>query len=1046
MKRTVFWAATFLLAGCGGGGSFWITLTFPDTPAREQTRSIRLAALEPGPGASCAQLIDGTASPGAAGFAIDGEVSFAFPVSGAVEPLRDVGPGDRLFFAEARDGTGLAILRGCTPARAGGGGLQEVTIALTWLCRPSNGGVEICDDIDNDCDGETDEADPAAMCPAVSRARATACLRGVCGYTCEPEFVNQNGEWSDGCECHLTRDGQEWCDSLDNDCDGVTDNAGCTPCATNADCVDDPSCLDGECTMGVCTTTIRADGAGCDDRSRCSENDSCNDGVCQGTPIGCNDQNVCTDDGCDPASGCTHANNTLACDDANHCTTGDTCDGAGHCAGNPVVCASPPANTCQDANTARQYAPSGSCDPNSGDCQYDYSDLPCPLGCLNGYCRSSQCQGQPVGSDCDDGDACTEKDACDANEVCRGSSISCDDNNVCTQDGCNRQTGCTHAPQAGVLCDDNVFCNGTDVCQNGTCTHTGDPCRQGDACNNSCNEQARNCFSPANTPCNDGFFCTVTDRCDGAGKCAGSGDPCASLPPCHNRCSEMSRSCDAQQGDTCDDGVRCTEDDTCDASLVCTGIPTDTNCMIPGQICAPACRQDSSGCLARPDMTVECPDGEVSGPMTCHIQLGTLAGQDACLSCRAWVSPMVLSRVDFESDTNPGACDLDGWVLADGVGGELCNQEGQYSGGCPVRFEPIYASPCCPTWTCPAQHGPLTGTILLEHNPGTCSNRNLKLQNLFDFSEFDGAELCYSLTHYQATVSRDYYQVHIGPQGDADGGATLQCMRGGTIPNELTRFCHDISSQIHNWTPMQITFWMLTANTNHFMFLDDIRLTTWYAGCPPSGKVFFSEDFAGCPGILIPGWNGWETGMTTVRCDTNICGTQAIQGENSASLEHAVDTTGGTGGNHIELCWSLGDDGPSVGTFRVEFNASGTFVTAYEVSGNLGPDNVCAQQCVDLSALDPAAAGNPNLRIRFSWSVQSRKFALDDVVVRESGSRCDAGALGYLLLSDISGEGAGGYEIQLLNRRPGALHATLECVWNEGGTAVRASDTIVFSE
>jgi hypothetical protein len=57
---------------------------------------------------------------------------------------------------------------------------------------------------------------------------------------------------------------------------------------------------------------------------------------CVHTPITCNDSNPCTDDSCDPASGCFFANNTSACDDGNNCTTGDVC-GGGTCTGTPIT-------------------------------------------------------------------------------------------------------------------------------------------------------------------------------------------------------------------------------------------------------------------------------------------------------------------------------------------------------------------------------------------------------------------------------------------------------------------------------------------------------------------------------------------------------------------------------------------------------------------------------------------------------------------------------------------------------------------------------------
>jgi uncharacterized repeat protein (TIGR01451 family) len=59
----------------------------------------------------------------------------------------------------------------------------------------------------------------------------------------------------------------------------------------------------------------------------------------QTTLVTCDDANPCTDDTCNPAGGCLHANNSASCDDGNPCTTGDACV-AGVCAG---VTAPPPA-------------------------------------------------------------------------------------------------------------------------------------------------------------------------------------------------------------------------------------------------------------------------------------------------------------------------------------------------------------------------------------------------------------------------------------------------------------------------------------------------------------------------------------------------------------------------------------------------------------------------------------------------------------------------------------------------------------------------------
>ena len=47
----------------------------------------------------------------------------------------------------------------------------------------------------------------------------------------------------------------------------------------------------------------------------------------------CDDGNPCTDDTCDPSSGCHHTPNTAPCDDGNPCTASETCDGHGACVG-----------------------------------------------------------------------------------------------------------------------------------------------------------------------------------------------------------------------------------------------------------------------------------------------------------------------------------------------------------------------------------------------------------------------------------------------------------------------------------------------------------------------------------------------------------------------------------------------------------------------------------------------------------------------------------------------------------------------------------------
>ena len=68
-------------------------------------------------------------------------------------------------------------------------------------------------------------------------------------------------------------------------------------------------------------------GCECDEDSDCSDNDVCtgsetcvNNQCVDGTPLNCDDGNVCTNDSCDAQTGCQHLNNAASCDDGSDCT------------------------------------------------------------------------------------------------------------------------------------------------------------------------------------------------------------------------------------------------------------------------------------------------------------------------------------------------------------------------------------------------------------------------------------------------------------------------------------------------------------------------------------------------------------------------------------------------------------------------------------------------------------------------------------------------------------------------------------------------------
>lgn len=104
----------------------------------------------------------------------------------------------------------------------------------------------------------------------------------------------------------------------------------------------------------ACANPPAPDGAPCTDGDACSTGDACSGGVCVGGPApACDDGNVCTDDGCDSVTGCSHTPNAAPCDDGNVCTKDEKC-AFGVCAGLPIICSD------------NDKCTTDSCDPASG--------------------------------------------------------------------------------------------------------------------------------------------------------------------------------------------------------------------------------------------------------------------------------------------------------------------------------------------------------------------------------------------------------------------------------------------------------------------------------------------------------------------------------------------------------------------------------------------------------------------------------------------------------------------------------------------------------
>jgi len=339
-------------------------------------------------------------------------------------------------------------------------------------------------------------------------------------------------------------------------------------------CTDGNPCTDDSCDKKTGQCLFPPNTNACDDGNPCTEGDVCSNSVCQGTPKNCDDQNVCTDDSCDPLTGlCVHSENSGPCDDGDPCTANDTCTNFG-CAGTPVVCDDQ--NPCTD----------DFCDRVSGGCVF-----------------------VPNQSPCDDGNACTLNDVCTAGE-CRGTQKNCDDVNSCTADSCDPSTGaCIHVPaNDGNKCSDGNLCTLNDICQQGKCVGTPKTCTDGNPCtDDSCDKKTGQCvFTPNTKPCNDGDPCTEGDVCSN-NVCKGTPKNCDDQNVCtDDSCDPTTGQClHAANHLPCDDGNRCTLNDTClNGACVGTAVICDD-----GNVCTDdACNPQTGLCEFTPNSR-PCDDG-----------------------------------------------------------------------------------------------------------------------------------------------------------------------------------------------------------------------------------------------------------------------------------------------------------------------------------------------------------------------------------------------------------------------------------------------------
>ncbi len=583
----------------------------------------------------------------------------------------------------------------CLSGQCAGGSLPDCSSAGAGACEPgvcdpetgecvtgAAGDETSCDDGDDCTVG--DACDGAGGCAGVDldcsgfegACQSAACLGGQCvTEALEGEPCVAPNPCVTGATCQP--DGQ---------CIGAWDVDQC-PCEADGDCDDGKPCTDDTCdaTAGACTNAPIA--GGCYIEGQCYWDGEPNLGVnaCQvcspassqttWSQLACDDGNDCTDDVCDPATGCGALSLTGPdCADDDPCTKDETClDGA--CVG---LCA-----CTLDAH-----------------CEGAIEEVP---PCMRPACINFECylEIDPAaeGEGCEDGDLCTTGDTCQAGTCMSGEPVECDTGASadCALSECNPSNGQCQVAYAGdgTGCDDGDPCTEDDICDGaGLCGGSAKDCGSfTDACNTAaCVAGVCEKSATPDESCDDLQSCTVGDVCDAAGVCKGEWD--ASL-----------EGCVCVGDESCDDALDCTQD-TCAVTGECVHEPKPGTCLVAGVcyddgdsqadnvclVCAPedsqtalesvscddhlACTTDScdpaQGCVATPNDALPCSDGDACTHDD-HCDAGVCASTVECASdgdCPESANPCVAAVCQCGlcaevPGTDGVACDDGAWCTVD---------------------------------------------------------------------------------------------------------------------------------------------------------------------------------------------------------------------------------------------------------------------------------------------------------------------------------------------------------------------------------------------
>ncbi len=208
----------------------------------------------------------------------------------------------------------------------------------------------------------------------------TACTDD--GNVCTNDICNGTGSCTHPNNTASCNDGNA-CTTVDT-CSG-----GACVGGSPLSCDDGNVCTDDSCNSASgCVYSNNT--ASCNDGNACTTADTCSGGACVGGPaLSCDDGKICTSDSCNPQTGCVYAALPGCCSQDSDCTDNNLCTGIERCDVITGSCVPGTPPSCDDGNSCTD----DSCNPPTG-CAYTNNSTPCDDGLFcNGYdsCGDGSC-------------------------------------------------------------------------------------------------------------------------------------------------------------------------------------------------------------------------------------------------------------------------------------------------------------------------------------------------------------------------------------------------------------------------------------------------------------------------------------------------------------------------------------------------------------------------------------------------------------------------------------------------------------------------------